>query len=602
MAWLTGWNYRKKYPIPSSGWSLSGDVSNWVYDIKIDASETDFWAGVKADGGDIRVTSSDGTTLLKKVTVVFDHTNDFCHIKVFIPTITSASDTTPYVYYGNSGASSDDDLANTIGSSYKLNMPLDQNYSSGAFADLSPSANNGTNNGTTDVAGQVGQGRAFVEASTQYISIADSDSLSFGNATTDNPFTVAFTTKLTDATMSWAIAKGSSTAREYLIDFNASDTFEILLFDNTSSHYIKTISNGTFTADEGSFIRCVASYDGGGVATGLNLYRNGVLLASTDVTVGTYVAMHNQAAGATIGRAFTDLALYYDGVIDEAVVYAGEWTADQVKVDYESNFGTVTFGGQEGFTIAIADTGTGTDSLSLAALITILETATGVDSTIIDDGTVHLYLTDAGSGADSVLRSAVSLSVSDTGTGTDAPSIAIKLLTISDTGTGVEAVIATNNNTLFFTYSNIPSSVTVEYRIEDQNGTLHTDWTSTNVTERALTNGKSTYKVTGVELINGFQGLILWRVSGKSKYDRTCTLNYYETWVTGYNALPTLSEIEGSAVLAKQTKLDFVEKWVLNKLVESTDGTTVTLYDDDGTTPLKIWPYTSAMKTRGKAT
>ena len=63
----------------------------------------------------------------------------------------------------------------------------------------------------------------------------------------------------------------------------------------------------------------------------------------------------------------------------------------------------------------------------------------------------------------------------------------------------------------------------------------------------------------------------------------------------------TLSEIEASTVLAKQAKLDFVEKWILNKLVESTDGTTVTLFDDDNATPLKTWPYNSTTKTRSKA-
>lgn len=67
-------------------------------------------------------------------------------------------------------------------------------------------------------------------------------------------------------------------------------------------------------------------------------------------------------------------------------------------------------------------------------------------------------------------------------------------------------------------------------------------------------------------------------------------------------ALPTLAEIEASMVLAKQAKLDDLDKWVLNKLVESSDGTSVTLYDDDGVTPLKTWAYNASTKTRSKAT
>ena len=76
----------------------------------------------------------------------------------------------------------------------------------------------------------------------------------------------------------------------------------------------------------------------------------------------------------------------------------------------------------------------------------------------------------------------------------------------------------------------------------------------------------------------------------------------------------TLAEIQVSLALIKaktdnlpadpasQTKLDFVEKWILNRLVESPDGTTFTLYDDDNSTPLKVWAYSSGTKTRSKAT
>lgn len=64
----------------------------------------------------------------------------------------------------------------------------------------------------------------------------------------------------------------------------------------------------------------------------------------------------------------------------------------------------------------------------------------------------------------------------------------------------------------------------------------------------------------------------------------------------------TLTEIEASGIIAKQVKLDFVEKWLLNRLVESPAGDAITLYDDDNVTPLKTWAYDSSTKTRSKAT
>lgn len=61
---------------------------------------------------------------------------------------------------------------------------------------------------------------------------------------------------------------------------------------------------------------------------------------------------------------------------------------------------------------------------------------------------------------------------------------------------------------------------------------------------------------------------------------------------------PTLAQIEASTVLAKQAKLDFVEKWILNRLVENPSGTWK-LYDDDDITVLKTWTVSGT--TRNKA-
>lgn len=49
------------------------------------------------------------------------------------------------------------------------------------------------------------------------------------------------------------------------------------------------------------------------------------------------------------------------------------------------------------------------------------------------------------------------------------------------------------------------------------------------------------------------------------------------------------------------TGIDFIEKWINNKLVESPPGTWK-LYDDDGTTVLKTWTWDSGIATRSKAT
>jgi len=59
--------------------------------------------------------------------------------------------------------------------------------------------------------------------------------------------------------------------------------------------------------------------------------------------------------------------------------------------------------------------------------------------------------------------------------------------------------------------------------------------------------------------------------------------------------------VSSDAEVAPGALLNFVEKWIVNRLVESPDGATITLYDDDDITPLKTWTYDQAAKTRSKA-
>ena len=60
---------------------------------------------------------------------------------------------------------------------------------------------------------------------------------------------------------------------------------------------------------------------------------------------------------------------------------------------------------------------------------------------------------------------------------------------------------------------------------------------------------------------------------------------------------PTLAQIEGSTVLAKEAKIDFIQKWILNKLVENPAGTWK-LYDDDSVTVLKTWTWDASARMR----
>ena len=100
MIWLSGWYYRRALTINAS--DVSEDVNNFAYLVYLDSSNFDF-SKAKSDGSDIRFTDSAGN-LLSFFREKHDSTNQVAIYHVKIPTVSSSTDTTIYLYYGNSSA------------------------------------------------------------------------------------------------------------------------------------------------------------------------------------------------------------------------------------------------------------------------------------------------------------------------------------------------------------------------------------------------------------------------------------------------------------------------------------------------------------------
>lgn len=117
MAWLTGWTYRKSITLARA----SGVVTN--YQMKLLIGESSGATGEDVDCGghclstfnDLRFTTSDGTTLLDYWIESISGTtpNQLATVWIEFDSI-GTSDTTFYMYYGNSGASAASNGANTF--------------------------------------------------------------------------------------------------------------------------------------------------------------------------------------------------------------------------------------------------------------------------------------------------------------------------------------------------------------------------------------------------------------------------------------------------------------------------------------------------------
>ena len=165
----------------------------------------------------------------------------------------------------------------------------------------------------------------------QYATTPDADDLSFGDGTTDSPFSVVAQANVTDtaAQRSLLIKRGSGTY-EYGFLIGGTDLLTLVLADQSASVFPSRGSNAAITM--GAIGLFGASYDGSGGATaanGITLYENGVVKASTATNNASYVAMENLDGLLTLGNDITGASRLMQGSMGFAAIYAANLTASQ---------------------------------------------------------------------------------------------------------------------------------------------------------------------------------------------------------------------------------------------------------------------------------
>ena len=173
------------------------------------------------------------------------------------------------------------------------------------------------------------------DGSSDFINCGDSDKFSFGDGTTDSPFSLSGWVKPDDLTRFRFINKWSgSLGYEYHFSTGASDQLAFII---NSLGTASRLGIRTSTLTSTDWQHWVATYDGTGSTTGNNsgmkIYINGVEVTTSDLNSGTYVAMQNTTAPLKIGT--EDNNFYYaNGKIDQVTVFDYALSATQVSTLY----------------------------------------------------------------------------------------------------------------------------------------------------------------------------------------------------------------------------------------------------------------------------
>lgn len=316
------WLYRKSITIDET--KVSGSADHTSFPVLVDLTDSGLQANAQADGDDILFTSSDGTTKLDHEIELYTSGTGRLTAWVRIPTLDYNDNTVIYMYYGNAGASSQQNATGVWDSNYKGVYHL--NESAVNYIDSTSNANHGTTtSGTvTQVGAKIYNGQNF--AGTSYIRIP--------NFITSYPVTVEY----------WATTTVTTNNPQFNIvntGINVAGGF------SGSGAYYYTGVNGKGAATSGfvngNWNHVVVVQTSSSAVT---VYTNGVDNSTTTNTL--WNAGATSAIGARTTGGFT-------GRLDEFRVSDATRSADWVATSYNNQSATSTF-----YTIGTQETDTAT--------------------------------------------------------------------------------------------------------------------------------------------------------------------------------------------------------------------------------------------------
>ena len=170
-----------------------------------------------------------------------------------------------------------------------------------------------------------------------YIDCGDNDIFSFGNGTTDSPFTLSawFKAEVLSSDNRFVISKfTTSTQREYLLELQ-SGSVSMALCDTSNSSNRITVNHTTgveFETDR--WYHIAFTYDGSATTAGADIYVDGVIASTATKTKSLgYVAMGNKTAPLKIGeRAGKE----FKGLISNVSIFNQELTSTDIVKIYNS--------------------------------------------------------------------------------------------------------------------------------------------------------------------------------------------------------------------------------------------------------------------------
>lgn len=325
-AWYdAAWNNRVKITVNSA--QVPSTQTNFPVYVNLANLPAGFFSHVKSDGGDIRVTKSDGTTELAREVVSISTSASTGELWFKADSISSGAYF--YVYYGNFAASEP-----TASSTYGSQNVWDSSFNgvwhakeaTGAnWSDSTSSGNTGTNNNVTTTTGKIGSAGSF-NGSSSYLSGGNSWPTTWNEATFSSIFYASTVDKVPFQSSSngagWGVRLGFSGNVDFYTRGITDNVFTSVSPSSSTWYYFAvTFKDSTDT----------------GVAYLYNISTK--VLTTQTITISSTPNTGNGSF--LIGK--YDGGLIFDGILDEIHVSSTARSANWIATEYNNQSAPTTF-------------------------------------------------------------------------------------------------------------------------------------------------------------------------------------------------------------------------------------------------------------------
>ncbi|ANS03024.1 hypothetical protein [uncultured Mediterranean phage uvDeep-CGR1-KM17-C101] len=167
-----------------------------------------------------------------------------------------------------------------------------------------------------------------------FVDCGDNDNLSFGDGSSDSPFSISAWVKMDIVNNFIIVSKDATSQREYTFRM-VNDTIRVFLLDNSSGGYIGRFYNSSLSSLQGVWSHFCFTYNGNSASNGVKIYLNATRVDDSNYQGGTYTAMENTLSNFNIGRQEIS-NLDGNGNIDEVSVFNSELSQSDITAIYGS--------------------------------------------------------------------------------------------------------------------------------------------------------------------------------------------------------------------------------------------------------------------------